>query len=53
VFDLGHVPAGHKYVLYMQFQINPTTVGRRSQNVRLYDGTTYLLTVHHSVTIYP
>jgi hypothetical protein len=51
--DLGHVPAGERYVLYLQFQVNPTTVGRRSQVVALYDGDTHLLTRGHRLTVYP
>lgn len=53
VLDLGHVPAGQRYVLFMQFQVNPTNVGRRPQNVSLYDGTTLLTTIHRRVTVFP
>jgi hypothetical protein len=53
VLELGHVPAGQKYVLYMQFQVNPTNVGRRSQAVWLYDGKQLLATIHRQVTIFP
>jgi hypothetical protein len=37
----------------MQFQVNPTNVGRRSQAVRLYDGKQLLATIHRQVTIFP
>jgi hypothetical protein len=53
VLDLGHVPKGGRYVLFMQFQVNPTNVGRRPQNVRLYDGTRLLATIHRRITIFP
>jgi hypothetical protein len=53
VLDLGHVPGGQKYVLYLQFQVNPTNVGRREQDVRLYDGQTLLTTIQRTVTIFP
>jgi len=53
VLDLGHVPAGQKYSLYMQFQVNPTNVGRRGQAVRLYDGKHLLATIHRRVTVFP
>jgi hypothetical protein len=53
VLDLGHVPSGQRYILFMQFQVNPTNVGRRPQNVRLYDGKTLLTTIHRVVTIFP
>ena len=42
--ELGHIPAGHVYVLWMQFQVNPTNVGRRSQDVELDDGDTTIAT---------
>jgi hypothetical protein len=53
VLDLGHVPQGRRYILFMQFQVNPTNVGRRPQNVRLYDGTKQLATIHRRITIFP
>ena len=36
--ELGHIPAGRSFLLYMSFQVNPTNVGRRRQTVWLYDG---------------
>lgn len=52
-FDLGHIPAGHSHLLFLQLQVNPTNVGRRSQRVDLYDGKRLLLTVHRQITIWP
>jgi hypothetical protein len=37
----------------MSLQVNPTNVGRRSQNVELDDGETPILTVHRTITIFP
>ena len=51
--DFGHVGAGHKLVVYLQFQVNPTNVGRRSQDAALYDDTTLLATANRTVTVYP
>ena len=51
--DFGHVPAGQKLVAWMQFQVNPTNVGRRSQDVALYDDTTLLAEADRTVTIFP
>ena len=31
--DLGHVPAGAEHVFFLHFQVNPTEVGRRAQDV--------------------
>ena len=51
--EFGHVPAGQKLVAWMQFQVNPTNVGRRSQDVALYDDTTPIADVDRTVTIFP
>ena len=51
--DLGHIPAGKSYILFIDFQVNPTNVGRRPQNVVLYDGDTKLLEIHRTITIFP
>jgi hypothetical protein len=51
--DMGHLAAGRKLVLWLQFQVNPTNVGRRSQDVALYDDTTLLAEVDRTVTIFP
>jgi hypothetical protein len=53
VLELGHVPAGQRYVLHMQFQVNPTNVGRHSQAVRLYDDKELITTMHRTVTVFP
>jgi hypothetical protein len=52
-FDLGHIGAGQQYILFMHFQVNPTNVGRRSQDVSLDDGQTRILTIKRSVTVFP
>ena len=52
-FELGHIAAGDRYILFVEFQVNPTNVGRRSQDVELTDGDTHLLTIHRRVTIFP
>jgi hypothetical protein len=53
VFELGRIPAGQKHVLFLQLQVNPTNVGRRSQNVRLFDGDQLLATIERTVTVFP
>jgi len=53
-FQLGHIPAGQSFILYMQFQVNPTNIAwNRKQTVELDDGNTQLAVVHHSITIFP
>jgi hypothetical protein len=52
--QLGHVPAGESYLLFMQFQVNPTNVAwHRPQNVELDDGNTKVLAIKRDVVIYP
>ena len=52
-FDLGHIPAGGEYLLFLQFSVNPTNVGRRSTDVDLYDGDRRLVHVDRTVTVWP
>ena len=52
--QLGHIPAGHSYILFTQYQVNPTNLAwHRPQNVELDDGNQVLATVHHSITVFP
>ena len=51
--DFGHVGAGDFVVAYLQFQVNPTNVGRRSQDVELYDDTELLARVDRTLTVFP
>jgi hypothetical protein len=52
--ELGHIPAGQSYILFMQFQVNPTNVAfGRKQTVWLLDDKTRLLTFSREINIYP
>lgn len=53
VLDLGHIPAGQSYALFVDFQVNPTSVGRNDQTVTLYDGNRSLITLHRTITTFP
>jgi len=53
VFELGHIRKGTSYILFLQFQVNPTNVGRRSQDVALYDAGALLTTIERTITIFP
>lgn len=53
VFSLGHVPAGARYVLFMQFQVNPTTVGRRTLRADLEDGDQPIVSVTRHLRLFP
>jgi hypothetical protein len=51
--ELGHLPAGAKHVLYVEYQVNPTTVGTRTLTVDLDDGEETLVSADHDLTIFP
>lgn len=51
--SFGPLAAGDRLVVYMQFQVNPTNVGRRSADVGLYDGEAAIASVDRTVTIFP
>jgi hypothetical protein len=51
--QLGHIPRGQSYLLFIQFQVNPTNVGHRHQTVQLYDGKQKLLELHRTITVFP
>jgi hypothetical protein len=52
-FTLGRVPAGDKYVLWLQGQVNPTTVSRREATVELYDGESLVASHERTLTVLP
>lgn len=49
----GELQAGESLVSRLYFQVNPTNVGKRREDVILADGETPLLTVRRSLTIFP
>ena len=51
--DLGHIPAGGSYLLFLEFQTNPTNLGHRSADVSLKDGNRMLLQINRTITIFP
>ena len=51
--ELGRIPAGDEFVLYLHFQVNPTAVGRRSQDVELSDGETPVASLERDAWIWP
>jgi hypothetical protein len=52
-FELGRIPAGDRYVLWLQAQVNPTTIARRDVTVELYDGETLLARQERTLTVLP
>jgi hypothetical protein len=53
VLTFDSLPAGQKLVFWLFFQVNPTNIGHRSQDIELDDGDTPLLHVERSVTVFP
>jgi hypothetical protein len=52
-YGFGHIPAGRSLIFFLSLQVNPTNVGRRSQDVELDDGEQRILVIHRKVTIFP
>jgi hypothetical protein len=53
-FSLGHIAAGHSFILFLQFQVNPTNVAwHRPQNVELDDGNEILARIQRTITVFP
>ena len=53
LLSFGQLGAGHEHVNWIYFMVNPTNVGKRTENVELRDGSTPLLRIHRAVTIFP
>jgi hypothetical protein len=51
--DFGRIPAGRSLLVFLQFQVNPTNIGRHSHDVELHDGETPLARIDRTVTIFP
>lgn len=53
-FELGHIPKGKSYILFLQFQVNPTNIAwHRRQNVELDDGPNVLAVLHRTIIVFP
>jgi hypothetical protein len=52
-FQLGDIPAGQIFVFYMQFQVEPVTVGSRSQLAEVLDGPTRLVSLTRHMMVLP
>ena len=51
---LGHIPKGRSFILFIQFQVNPTNLAwHRPQNVELDDGARVLARLHRTITVFP
>ncbi|MFL5825144.1 MAG: hypothetical protein ACJ76V_01330 [Thermoleophilaceae bacterium] len=53
VLEYDSLTAGEKLVVWLQYQVNPTTVGSRTQTVELDDGDAPIATVSRTTTFFP
>ncbi len=53
VFEYGTWAARKTLRVWINFQVNPTNVGSRTQDLALEDAGTTLATLHHSLRIFP
>jgi hypothetical protein len=53
VLSYDKLSAGHSLIVWLYFQVNPTNVGNRRENVELQDGSSPIAGVHRSLTIFP
>lgn len=53
IWDLGPITASIPFHLWISWQTNPTNLGRHPQNLALYDGSTHLMTVDRTLTVFP
>jgi hypothetical protein len=51
--SLGSLQPGQTFVQYLELQINPTTSGSKEQPVALDAGSTRLLSLDHTMTVFP
>ncbi len=51
--ELGHLAAGARYVLFLDYQVNPTTVGSRTLKAELDDGEQPVATLSRNLKIWP
>ena len=53
VLEYDLIPAGRRLVVWLMFQANPTNLGTQRQDVDLFDGSTRLLGITRSITVFP
>jgi hypothetical protein len=53
VLEYDTIPPGRKLSVWLQYQVNPTHVGKTEQDVELWDGSSRLVHLDHSLTTFP
>jgi hypothetical protein len=52
-FGLGEIAAGQRFDLFLQYQVNPTSIGERKQWIDLVDGQTTIASIRRGLFIFP
>ena len=53
VLSYDRVDAGERLVVWMQFEVDPTSVGHRSYGLELDDADTKVAAIHRTITVFP
>jgi hypothetical protein len=53
VLSYGKLQAHNSFSTWIYFQVNPTNVGKRREDIEIRDGTVPLAHIHRSLTIFP
>jgi hypothetical protein len=53
VLSYDAVDAGERLVVWLQFEVDPTSTGHRPYGLQLDDGETKLAAVHRDITVFP
>jgi hypothetical protein len=53
VLEYGAVPAGQRLTVWVEYQVNPTTIGTQRQRLELDDGVTHIATITRDLTSFP
>ena len=53
VLAYGRLAAGDRLEVHLQYQANPTALGRRDQDLALADGGVELVQIDHRATVFP
>jgi hypothetical protein len=53
MLDMGSLAAGQTLTVWINFSVNPTNAGNRSEDLAVMDGSHTLVRLHRSLTIFP
>jgi hypothetical protein len=53
VLSYDRVDAGERLVVWLQFEVDPTSVGHRSYGLELDDADTKVAAIHRHITVFP